>query len=120
MNSYERQFKINRNLCHVRQSNRQKNVLRWGTNELDVHIDTKLEVAKSLKRMGCDFITEAILQNKSYRVDCLDLLNGVAYEIFASEKESSLDFKDTEYPFIVVRVKAGISKEEVMKITGEI
>ncbi len=32
MNRYEKQFLVNRHLCHVRPMNRMKNVLRWGNN----------------------------------------------------------------------------------------
>ena len=109
--------KVNFNISLVRPMNRQLNCLRWGSNETDNHINTKLEVCKCLKKQGFQFITESIFISGK-RADVFDLENGIAYEIYESETELSLFKKSSDYPVQVIFVDAKCPKNDIKKIMG--
>jgi len=117
MNKRQIYERINKNISLIRISNRKTNCLRWGSNETDDHIRVKLEVCKLLKRAGCDFITEAIFTN-GLRADCVDLFNGVVYEIYDSEGQDSIDRKKTDYPLTVIAISAKSTISQITKILG--
>jgi len=93
----------------IRIMNRHKNVLKWGSNETDRHIQMKLEICKFLKNQGEEFYTEAIFEDGSGRADILAVDREVIIEVYDSEKEESLKNKINKYPLPVILVNA---KEE--------
>jgi hypothetical protein len=95
----------NKNANLVRMSNRQRNCLRWSTNETWVHLLMKLKVCNALKLMGRDFISEAIFEN-GLRADVLDLDTGTCFEIVNTEKECSILKKVKDYPLPLIVVNA--------------
>lgn len=116
------QERINKNLRFIRRSNRDLGVLRWGRKETTNHVVTKLLVALAIQKKHGEescFMTEAIMLDGN-RADVLDLVEGIAFEITESEGSESIERKKREYPYTVVAIRAGASKEEINKIVGVI
>lgn len=118
MNKNSVQKRINQNLCMFRRSNRQTNSLRWGSNETDNHIQTKLEVCKALKNKGHDFMTEGIFLTGE-RCDVVDLVEGIVYEVLDSESLEEFEVKKSKYPMLVFAIKAGSSVKDVCNFVGK-
>jgi hypothetical protein len=74
------------------------------------HERAKLDLCKDLLTNNHLYLTEA--RGKGWRVDVLDLSDGVAYEIVCSESEESIARKESVYPFriFVVKTNAGLRK----------
>lgn len=90
----------------IRQSNRNKNVLRWSINETDAHIQAKLDVCKFLKKLGHEFYTEAIFADGSGRADVIDADAGIIIEVLESESKESIDKKIKKYALPLLTVDA--------------
>lgn len=107
MNKKQNIEAVNRNLQLVRISNRNKNCLRWSSNETKEHILKKLELCMDLKKKKMDFITEAIFHNNS-RADILSLQDGVIFELLKSEKiedaKKKLEYYPSELNVIFVKI----------------
>ena len=99
----------------IRIMNRNRNVLRWSSNETDKHINMKLEICKYLKKMDKEFYTEAIFVNGMGRADIINSDDMVIYEVYQTESKKSLELKAQKYPFEVIFVKADQEfKEELL------
>jgi len=97
-------------------SNRHKNVLNWGHNETDAHIQMKLEICKYLKKMGEEFYTEAIFIQGRGRADIVSADRGLIIEVTDSEKEPSIIAKQKKYPLPLITIKANQEwKEELIQ-----
>ncbi len=106
MNKRDLLIKRNRIRQLIRVSNRNKNVLKWGANETDEHIQMKLEICKYLKRENQEFYTEAIFENNQGRADIVWADKGIIIEVINSETEKSTKEKDKKYPLDVIFVDA--------------
>lgn len=82
----------------IRQSNRNVNEIKTGSNESLEHQNKKIEICKALELLGKDFVTEAIFSDNSGRADIICLDDFTIYEIVKSEKEESLIAKKNKYP----------------------
>ena len=85
----------------LRTSNRNRNVLRWGSGETDAHIEMKFHICKQLKAWGHEFYTEAIFEPSGLRADVIDADEGIVYEVHNTEPASSLVQKSRRYPLEV-------------------
>ena len=90
----------------LRTSNRNRNVLRWGSGETDAHITMKFNICKQLKEWGHEFYTEAIFEPSGLRADVIDADTGVVYEVHNTEPKDSLVRKSANYPLEVRFVDA--------------
>ena len=90
----------------LRTSNRNRNVLRWGSGETDAHIEMKFHICKQLKAWGHEFYTEAIFEPSGLRADVIDADTGIVYEVHNTEPASSLVLKSTRYPLEVRYIDA--------------
>jgi len=98
----------------IRIMNRNKNCLKWGSNETNEHIQMKLEICKYLKKQKIEFYTEAIFENGD-RADIVNADSGIIYEVYQTEKIESLEKKSKKYPLEVRYIKAGQEfKEELI------
>mgnify|MGYP003138402168 CR=1 FL=1 len=99
----------------LRTSNRNRNVLRWGSGETDAHITMKFKICKALKSWGHEFYTEAIFEPSGLRADVIDADEGVVYEVHNTEPKESLVKKAVNYPLEVRFVDANEEfKEELL------
>lgn len=96
----------------IRIMNRNRNCLKWGSNETDAHICMKLAICKYLKRQKKEFYTEAIFIDGQGRADVVNADDQLIYEIFDTESKESLERKAREYPFPVIFVDANQEFEE--------
>ena len=95
--------------------NRNRNMLKWGSNETDNHINMKLEICKYLKRENKEFYTEAIFVRNMGRADIVNCDDAVIYEVYQTESRKSLELKAQKYPLDVIFVKANQKfKEELL------
>ena len=90
----------------LRTSNRNRNVLRWGSGETDAHITMKFHICKQLKDWGHEFYTEAIFEPSGLRADVIDADEGIVYEVHNTEPGGSLLSKAKNYPLEVRFVDA--------------
>ena len=97
----------------LRTSNRNRNVLRWGSGETDAHITMKFHICKQLKKWGHEFYTEVIFDSTGLRADVIDADTGVVYEVHNTEPAMSLVAKSRNYPLEVRFIDA--NKEFDMK-----
>jgi len=86
--------------------NRNRNVLKWSSNETENHINMKFNICKYLKKMGKEFYTEAILVGGKGRADIINADDAVIYEVVQTESKKSLQLKANKYPLEVRFVKA--------------
>ena len=96
----------------LRLSNRNRNVLRWGSGETDEHIDMKYQICKQLKKWGHEFYTEAIFSDSGSRADVIDADEGIVYEVYQTEGMESLKKKAQFYPLEVRFVDASVEFHE--------
>ena len=90
----------------LRTSNRNRNVLRWGSGETDAHIEMKFHICKQLKAWGHEFYTEAIFEPSGLRADVIDADEGIIYEVVNTEGVESLAKKRGMYPLEIRVVNA--------------
>ena len=97
----------------LRTSNRNRNVLRWGSGETDAHITMKFNICKKLKEWGHEFYTEAIFEPSGLRADVIDADEGIVYEVVNTEGSDSILKKQHMYPLEIRVVNANqrFSKE---------
>jgi len=86
--------------------NRNRNMLKWSSNETDNHINMKLEICKYLKKMGKEFYTEAIFVRSMGRADIINADDAIIYEVYQTESQKSLELKAKKYPLEVIFVNA--------------
>jgi len=86
--------------------NRNRNVLKWSSNETENHINMKFNICKYLKKMGKEFYTEAIFVGGKGRADIVDADSAIIYEVYQTESKKSLELKSKKYPLPVLYVKA--------------
>ena|SRR3989344_9151846 len=89
-------------------SKRERNVLRINPGNTIEHELAKFYLNWKLVSAGHETVTEAIFIGRKGRADVLDLDEGVAYEILASESEEKFAKKASYYPpeIRVVALKA--------------
>ena len=103
MRKQEQRNKVSRLL---RMSNRNRNALRWSSNETKAHIDMKFAICKKLKEWGHEFYTEAIFDDSGLRADVIDADEGIIYEVVNTESNESLVRKVHHYPLEIRVVNA--------------
>ena len=103
MRKQEQRNKVSRLL---RMSNRNRNALRWSSNETKAHIDMKFQICKKLKEWGHEFYTEAIFEPSGLRADVIDADEGIIYEVVNTEGVESLIRKQSRYPLEIRVVNA--------------
>ena len=103
MRKQEQRNKVSRLL---RTSNRNRNALRWSSNETDAHIEMKFYICKKLKEWGHEFYTEAIFEPSGLRADVIDADEGIIYEVVNTEHRESLVKKQSRYPLEIRVVNA--------------
>ena len=103
MRKQEQRNKVSRLL---RTSNRNRNALRWSSNETDAHIEMKFHICKQLKAWGHEFYTEAIFEPSGLRADVIDADEGIIYEVVNTENNESLVRKQERYPLEIRVVNA--------------
>ena len=100
-NNFNKQYQRNNISRLLRISNRNRNALRWGSNETDEHITMKFNICKTLKEWGHEFYTEAIFDDTGLRADVIDADEGIVYEVVSSEEKESIERKKSLYPLEV-------------------
>jgi len=103
MRQQEQRNKVSRLL---RMSNRNRNALRWSSNETKAHIEMKFAICKQLKEWGHEFYTEAIFDDSGLRADVIDADEGIIYEVVNTENNESLVRKGRHYPLEIRVVNA--------------
>jgi hypothetical protein len=81
----------------IRASNRDRNVVRFSSNETYNHFRVKVEVCYQLVQDGKDYITEAIFEGGG-RADVINLDDHVIIECLETETELQACSKCTSYP----------------------
>ena len=90
----------------LRTSNRNRNAVRWSSNETKAHIDMKFAICRKLKEWGHEFYTEAIFEPSGLRADVIDADEGIIYEVVNTEGSESLVRKQARYPLEIRIVNA--------------
>ena len=99
----------------IEMNNRHKNVLKWGANETEEHIQMKLEICKYLRKNKEEFYSEAIFTKGRGRADIVSADRGLIIEVVNSEKEASIIAKQLKYPLPLIVVNANQKfKEELI------
>jgi len=116
MNKIETYKQYRANLNQIQGGNRcgsHVNCVRINVHNTFQHELTKFICAWILLKGGYDFITEGVwLDGK--RTDCFDIQRNICLEVLCSEKESDCDLKG--YPVPIIKIKAGMSYEEIKKM----
>ena len=100
-NNFNKQYQRNAISRLLRISNRNRDALRWGSNETDEHITMKFQICKTLKEWDHEFYTEAIFDDSGLRADVIDADEGIVYEVVHSEDAESIEKKKALYPLEV-------------------
>ena len=116
MNKLETYKQYRTNLNQIQGGNRcgsHVNCVRLNSHSTKKHEETKFIVCWILLQEGYDFITEGIWLS-GLRADVFDIQRNIAFEILCSETEAECDLKG--YPVPIIKVKAGMSYEEIKKL----
>lgn len=101
-NKKEQQATINGNAQMIRSSNRfgsHEGCIRFSPEEAWEHLREKAWQCFNLKKEGDAYLTEAILDDGSGRLDIFNLTKGYPIEIKCNETEESVANKNQKYPF---------------------